>query len=442
MNVNIENLAPCKKLVRFEIDAKAVDETFDSVTKEFIKHASLPGFRPGKAPKDMILKKYEKDISEEAKKKLIGDAYREGIKDQKLDVVGYPDIEEIQFNRGQNLVFAATVETAPDFEVPEYRGLPAKREPAIVSEEDVERAIEALRNQKAVFEKTDREVRDGDYVVINYTGTSEGKPLTEIAPTAAGLTEKKNFWVQVRKDSFIPGFTEQLLGGKAGEKRTVNVDFPADFVTPQLQGKKGVYEVEIVEVKEKKLPELNEEFAKAFEAESIEKLREGVRRDLQNELNYRQKRSIRGQILQSLMEKVNFDLPDSMVQHETKNVVYDIVQENQRRGVSKDLIEQQKEEIYSAANQSAKGKVKISFLFRKIAEKEGIRVDENELHMRILGLAQAYQMPPQKLIKELQERNGMGEIYQQILHEKVIDFLHENAKIEDVPAGTLQGNPS
>lgn len=437
MNVTVENLAPCKKLVRFEVDAKSVDEAFASVTKDFVKQAKMPGFRPGKAPEAMVAKQYAKDIEEEVKRKLIGDSYRQGMKDQKLNVVGYPDIEEIQFGRGQALQFAATVEINPEFELPDYRAIPAKREPAVVTDEDVEKAIDALRGQAADFKKVDREVKEGDYVVINYTGTSDGKPLTELAPTARGLTEQKGFWVEVKPDSFIPGFAIQLVGTKAGDKRTVNVDFPAEFVTPQLAGKKGVYEVEVVEVKEKALPELNDAFAKTYGAENLDKLREGVRKDLQNEVNSRQKRSIRNQIVKTISEKVTFDMPETTLQIETRNVVYEMVSENQRRGVPKELIEQKKDEIYNAATGIAKERLKISYLFHKISEKEGIRADQNEMNTRITLMAQANQMAPQKFLQELEKRGGVAEVYQQLIHEKVLDFLHENASIEDVPAGSL-----
>lgn len=437
MNVTVENLAPCKKLVRFEVDAKAVDDAFGSVTKDFVKHAKMPGFRPGRAPEAMVTKQYAKDIEEEVKRKLIGDAYRQGIKDKNLSVVGYPDIEEIQFNRGQALQFAATIEINPEFELPEYRGLPAKREPAVVTDEDVAKAIDALRGQAATFNKIEREVKEGDYVVVNYTGTSDGKPLTELAPTARGLTEQKGFWVEVKPDSFIPGFAQQLIGAKAGEKRTVNVDFPAEFVTPQLAGKKGTYEVEVVEVKEKVLPELNDAFAKTYGAEDLTSLHDGVRKDLQNELNTRQKRSIRNQIVKALSEKISFDLPESTLQVETRNVVYEMVSENQRRGVPKEVFEAQKEQIYSSANGIAKERLKVSFLFHKISEKEGIRADQHEMNTRIALMAQANQMAPQKFLQELEKRNGLSEVYQQIIHEKVLDFLHEHAKIEDVAAGAL-----
>ncbi|HWI56484.1 MAG TPA: trigger factor, partial [Bacillota bacterium] len=328
MNVTVENLAPCKKLVRVEVEAQKVDETFATVTKEFQREANLPGFRPGKAPRDMVLRKYSKDIEEETKRKLISDSYKKAIEEQKLDVLGYPDIEEIQFSRGQPLQFAATIETAPEFELPEYKGIPVKREAHSVTDEDLTRALEALRQPRTTFNAVDRPLQTGDIAVVNYTGTCDGKPITEIAPTAKGLTEQKNFWVEIGGSSFIPGFSEQLQGAKAGDKRTVNVDFPADFVTPQLAGKRGVYEVEVVEVKEKVLPALDEAFAKSFGAESLEKLREGVRHDLENELTYKQNRTVRTQLVRSLLNRVTFELPETAVARETRNVVYDLVQEN------------------------------------------------------------------------------------------------------------------
>jgi len=433
VNVLVEDLAPCKKLVRFEVDAPAVDEAFEKVTKDFQREAALPGFRAGKAPREMVAKRYEQDILTEVKKKLISETYRQGIKDQKLEVVGYPDIEEIQFAKGQALQFAATIETAPQFEMPEYRGLPARRDVATVTEEDIAKAIEALRNQQGKFENVDHAVEENDFVVLNYQGTCEGKPITDWNPVARGLTEKKNFWIQVTPESFIAGFAPQLIGAKAGDKRTVTVTFPADFVTTEVAGKIGVYEVEVVEVKKRIIPEVDDAFAKSYGADDVTALRDGVRRDLQNELNLKQKRDVRQQLVTGLLGKVTFDLPESMVQEETRSVVYNIVSENQKRGIAKEVIDQQKDAIYAAANQTAKERVKAQFIFSKIAEKEGIRVTDQELNLRIVALAQSYEMPADKFLKELRSRNGVQEVYAQILHEKVIDFLQEHAKIEDVP---------
>jgi trigger factor len=294
-----------------------------------------------------------------------------------------------------------------------------------------------LREQRIDYKTVERPLANTDIAVVNYTGTSEGKPLTEIAPTAKGITEQKAYWVPADGSQFIPGFAAQLIGAKAGDKRTVNVDFPADFVTQELQGKKGVYDVELVEVKEKVLPELNEEFAKSFGAESLEKLREGVRKDLENELTYKLENSVKNQVVRALLDKVTFDLPETAVAQETKNVVYDIVRENQKRGVGREIIEKEKDQIYGAAAQAAKERVKRAFLFRKIAEKEDIKVANEEVLRRVHSLAGMYQVEPKKFLQDLQKRNGLIEVYDQLANEKVVELLQKNATIEEVPAGSL-----
>jgi trigger factor len=428
-----------------ELDAKAVDEAFESMTRDFRKQVSLPGFRPGKAPRELVLKKYEKDIQDEVKRKLISDSYKQAVDEKKLDVLGYPDIEEIQFGRGQALQFAATIETAPAFPLPEYKGLPAKREVQSVTDADVERALDLLREQQVKFETVARAVQAGDIAVVNYTGACDGKPIIETAPTAKGLTEQKNFWVSTEPDAFIPGFAGQLIGAKAGDQRTVTVDFPADFVTKELAGKKGVFEVGVAEVKEKVLPPLDEAFAKRYDAENLEKLRAGVRRDLENELKYKQDKTIRAQLLRALLDRVNFDLPETAVAHETRNVVYDIVRENTKRGISREIIEKEKEQIYSAAASGAKERVKLSFLVQRIAEKENLKVSQEEILRRVQTLAAMYQIPPEKFLKDLQKRNGLVEIYDQLAHDKVMEFIEQNAKFEEVPVANTPGpaaNPS
>ena len=432
VNVSVENLAPCKKLLRVELDAKSVDEIFDAITKDFQKQAALPGFRPGKAPRDMVVKKYGAEIKDEAKRKLIGDNYRKALDEQKIHAIGYPDIEEIQFDRGQNLIFAATIETAPEFQLPEYKGLPAKVEAKSVTDADVAKALDLLRGQHAKFETVTRELKAGDVAVVNYTGTSDGQPLTSLAPTAKGLTEQKGFWVEIKPGSFIPGFSEQLIGAKAGEQRTVNVDFPADFVSKELQGKKGVYQVEVVEVKEKILPELNDELAKKYGADNVEKLTIGVRTDLENELKYSRSKTVRQQVINTLLEKLNFELPESAVAAETRNLVYDLVRQNTQRGVAREVIEKQKDDIYSVAAKNAKERVRFAFIVQKIAEQEKIQVSQEDAMRRAQSLAMMNQVPIDQFVKDLQQRNGVNELYEQVLHEKVLELLEKNAAVTEI----------
>jgi trigger factor len=417
--------------VRVELDVTAVDSAFDAIAKDYQKQAALPGFRPGKAPLPMVVKKYDTEIKDEAKRKLIGDAYRKAIDEQKISVVGYPDIEEVQFGRGQSLQFTATIETAPEFQLPEYKGLPATLETKSVTDADVERALDLLRGQHASYNTVARPLANGDIAVVNYSGTCDGKIITELAPTAKGLTEQKNFWVETTEGKFIPGFAEQLIGANAGDKRTVNVDFPADFVTKELQGKKGVYEVELVEVKEKVLPPIDDELAKKFGAENLDALKVGVRADLENELKYARSKNLRGQVVKELLDKVNFDLPESAVAHETRNVVYDLVRQNTQRGIARELIEQQKDEIYSVAAVNAKERVKLAFLVGRIAEQEKIQASQEDVLKRAQQLAAMYQTPFEQFIKDLQKRNGVNELYEQVLHEKVLELLEKNAIITE-----------
>jgi trigger factor len=434
VNVTVENLGPCKKLLRLEIEPEKVEAVFGEITASFQHEARLPGFRAGKAPKEMVAKRFEKEIEEEAKKKLLSESFRKAIEEHKFTVVGRPDVEEVQFARGQAMQYAVTTEIAPEFELPEYKGLPALRDNARVTPEDIERALRLLAEQRTQYQTLARALKTGDVAVINYTGTCQGKPITETAPTARGLTEKKNFWVSVDATSFIPGFGAQLEGMKAGDKRAVTVDFPADFVVPQLAGKKGVYEVELVEAKEKVAPALDEAFAKAYGAENLEKLRAGVRADLQNELNTKQNRTIRNQVAQTLLDKIQIALPESLVEQETRSIVYSIVHDNTQRGTPKEEIDAQKDQIYATANAAAHGRVKALFVFQRVADKEGVRVEQMDVLRRLQEMAAQYKVPVDKLYKDMQKSGRIEDIVNQILTEKVVDLLVQFARIEDAPA--------
>lgn len=435
VNVTVENLAPCKKMLRVEVEIEAVERAFEATEREFQKQARLPGFRPGKAPRHLILKSFGPQLNDEVRRKLVSESFRDAVREQELHLIGQPNLEVVQFGRGQALQYSATVETAPDIELPEYKGLPVRREVRVVTPEDVENALEVLRQQQATYQDVARPVQSEDYVVVHYRGTCDGQPITEIAPTARGLTEKKDFWLHVTEGSFIPGFTEQLIGAQAGEKRTVTVQFPSDFVASQLSGRTGVYEVEVVQVKEKHLPEMNDELAKGYGAESVDRLREGVRHDLENELNLKLKRDTRDQLIREMLNRVTCELPPSVVEQETKNVVYDIVRENQQRGVAREAIDQQKDQIFAAATHSAKERIKASFIFGRIAQKEGISATEQEIVQRIIALAEQSEIKPEVLVKQLRERDGMAEIENQIVTQKVLDFLEQHARFEEVLPG-------
>lgn len=439
MNVTVNDVGPCKKLARIELTDVEVNEIFADVEKDFLKHASLPGFRKGKAPRDLVLKSYDKDIKEETRRKLLSDSYRKAMQEQHLAVYHLLGVEESELQnleRGQPIHFVVTIEVAPQFELPNYRGLPTKRETTVVSDVDIDHAVEMLRERHAKFEKADREARQGDFVVVNFTGQVDGKPIAEVAPASRGLSAQQNYWIEIKDDSFIPGFANHLIGAKAGEKRTVNLQFPAEVVQP-LGGQQAVYDVDIVEVKERVLPPVDEAFAKLWDVADVASLREGVRGDLQNEMNEAASRSLREQAVSALLAQVNFEMPESAVLAETRDVIYQVVHQNKQRGVSKEAIDENKDYIFNMASLTAKEQVKANFVFDKIAEREGMKVLPQELQARLYVMAQSAQVPLDKYVKELEKRNAIGSIAEMVLREKVIDFLAQNAKVEDVPPGTL-----
>ena len=431
MNVSVENLGPCKKLLRVEVPVERVNATFDEMTAAFQKQAQLPGFRPGKAPRHLVVKSFDGRINEEARKKLFEDSYRAAATEQKLRVIVTIDVEEQSFGRGVPFGYTVTLEHTPDFDLPNYKGLKAQREVTTASEADINRALDILKEQQVKYNDVQRAALDGDILVVNYKGTADGKPITDFNATAKGLAEKQNTWVQIAENSFIPGFTAQLIGASAGDKRTVTLTFPNDFVVSEVAGRAGQFEVEILGVKEKVLPAVDDAFAQGFGAANVEELLAGVRRDLQNEIDFRVKKSVRDQLLNALLQQVTVELPESVVSSETRNLVYNIVNENQKRGVPQEVIEGKKDEIFQTASASAKDRVKAAFILNRIAEAEKITVDQRELSQRVVGLAQQNNTTPEKMVKVLQERNAFPEIQQEILTGKVLDFIELNASIED-----------
>ena len=434
VNVSVENLGSCKKLLRVEVPVEKVTQVFEDITRQVSRMAQLPGFRPGKAPAHLVARNFESRIREDTRRRLFDESFKEATKEQNLRVVTTLNVEEQSFGRGQPFGYTVTLEHAPEFELPEYKGLSVRREVAAVTDADVERALETLREQQVRYNEVTRPAQSGDVVVVNYAGTCDGKPLTEFNSTARGLTEKKDTWMLISDTFFIPGFTVQLIGTVAGDRREVRVTFPPDFVIAELVGREGVYDVTVNSVREKELPALDDEFAKALGAPDFAQLRHGVQRDLENEARFRAKQAVRDEILKQLVEPLAFELPESLVSTQTRQLVYNIVNENQRRGVPKEAIEEKKNEIFRNAQISAQGRVKAAFVLGRIAELEKIKVSREELGQRIARLAEQNETTPEKLVKILEECNGLPDLHQDILTGKVLDFLELNARaVEPAP---------
>ena len=432
MEVTITDLSPCKKQLRIEIDAETVNAKFDAVAKDFRRHANLPGFRPGKAPLANVMRSYGDKIGEEAKPTLMSDSYSKALKENDLRPVIMPEVEDLQFGHGKPFQYLATLEVTPTFELPEYNGIEVEKERRTVSDADVAKALDTLREQRVSYTDVDRSAGEDDFIVVNFTGTIDDKPITDLVKVARGLTEQKNFWLHTKQNPLIPGIVEALIGSGKDDKKTVTVTIPDDFIYEELIGKEAKYEIEIVQVKEKFLPELDDAFAKGFGAESMDKLREGVENDLKNELEYSLKKSIRNQCVDKLLSAVNCDLPETIVNEATRAAVHNIVQQNHQRGVGKDIIEENKDRIYANAKADAEVRVRANYILSRIAEKEGIKVTDQELSRQIAAIAAQQKIKPQKLAQQLKDNGTLYQVQEEIMNGKVIDLLEEKAKVTEI----------
>ena len=431
MNIAIEDINHCRKRIKIEVPPNEVNEEIERITSEFQKQVKLPGFRAGKVPRDVVSKRFSQDIDDETKRSLVPKAYRRAIKEKKLRVVSSPSIEDVKFQRGLSLSFSTLVDLAPEIRLPEYKGVALPKISDELTEEEFNQQLNQFRERQAHFhDLTDRPTQADDFAVINYTTTIDGKPLLEIVPEATKLAAQTNFWVKLEEDGYLPKFGGQLVGMNIGDKKDVTVEFPEDFPYPELVGKKGVFAVELKAIKEKHLHELDENFAQTHFKISLDQLKTNLREGLQvqkkNEIAAQQK----NKLLEQLLSKTEFDLPESILATQTKNVVREIVEHNQQRGISLEAIQGKKDEIYQIAQKNARDRVKSAFLLLQIAQKENLQVTQDEMNQRIHQLSHQYNMEPRKLLQELDKHNGLMQIEEELLISKTLDFLLTHAKLE------------
>ena len=373
MNITVEDVAPCKKRLKIEVPANRVKQAYDKVADDFQKEARIPGFRPGHAPRTVVVKKYHKDIESEAQRTLVPEAYQEAIAEKKLRVVSQPEIEDLKYQAGLSLSFSTVVELVPDFKLPDYKGISIKKQETEVTDEEIDKTLSSLADQRANFEDAvERPLVMDDFAVISYTGKLDGKPLIELVPDAKNLAHNPNFWLWMRNEGFLPKFAEQCLGMKKGETRTIEVEFPADFPQTALAGKKVEYDVELKEIKVKHAPVIDDAFAQEVAKMNLAELKTRVRENMEQEKKNQANTAARTEIIQKLISAVEFELPPTAVDEETHATVYDIVAENQARGVPANVLEEKKDEIFSNASKAAKESVKFKFISAQIAENEKI----------------------------------------------------------------------
>jgi trigger factor len=327
--------------------------------------------------------------------------------------------------------FSALVDLEPDFSLPDYKGIKVKKADDSVTDAEINDTIDRLRQQMADYKTVEgRAIQENDLAVVTYEGQLDGKPLIDLLPNAQHLAKNEKFWVMVKDDTFLPGFTKQLIGANAGDSRKIDVTFPADFPQEDLRGKTANYDVKVEEIKETVLPEFNDEFAKQIANITADELKMRVTANLKMQKDQQAKNEHVKQIFEHLGTKLNFDLPESSVQNQTRSLIYDIVRENEMRGVPSNVLEEKKQDIFANAQSAAKDQVKLGFILGKIAEAEKLEVTNDELIAEVSRIAAQERIAPKKFIKQLQENDGFTSIRDSLLNRKTIDFLLQSAIIE------------
>jgi len=431
MNITVEDVAPCKKRLKIEVPANRVKQAYDKVAGDFQKEARIPGFRPGHAPRTVVVKKYQKDIESETQRTLVPEAYEEAINEKKLRVVSTPQIEDLKYQPGLSLSFSTLVELVPEFKLPEYKGLTLKKQETEVTDAEIDKTLTSLADQRAKFDDApERPLAMDDFAVISYTGKLDDKPLVDLVPESKNLAVNPQFWLWMKPDGFLPKFAEQCVGMKKGETRTIDIEFAADFPQEALAGKKVQYDVELKEIKIKNAPAIDDAFAQEVAKMDLAELKKRVRENMEQEKKNQADRDSRAEIVQKLISAVDFDLPPTAVDEETHAMVYDIVAENQGRGVPAEVLEEKKDEIFTNAGKSAKESVKFRFIAAQIAENEKIEVSNEQIAQHLAYLAQREGTTLEKMIDRVRKNNAFGALRGQLMRQAVLDFVLKEAKFE------------
>ena len=432
MDTTIEKDTETRQRVTVSVSAADIVKKETKILGEFTRQASIPGFRPGKAPVAMVKKRHAGKVADELKRELISNAYKELQENKDLNIYTVLNIEpgDISSETDASIVF--TVDLQPDFELPKYKELAIHKHPEEVSDEEITEAIDRIRQQRAEFKAADREARKGDYVKLSYEGTMDGQSIAEIVPESPIYGTQKITWEEAGAEDApgIRAIINGIIDMKAGDKKEVTEAFPKDFEIKALAGKTGTYAVEVSEVREKILPELDEAFFKSLEVESLEALQEKAKTEIGNHKEEDGILHMREQILEALNNSIEFPIPESAIEQEMEQLLAQYIQRQLQMGIPREDLEKHRDELFSGARVAAEKQVKSNFILGKIAENEKIELKNDDIHQRIIQEAIATQTPPDKLVKELQnDQTRLDEIRRTVLFNKTLDFLVDSANV-------------
>jgi trigger factor len=425
MKVHVEEISPIKKKVHVEVPEDHVAKEIDSFYDELKKKAKIKGFRPGKAPRS-ILERYFKDYTTgEVLQRLIQETFPKALSEVSCSPVAPPAFDPQELESGKPFRYAAIVEVKPEIKIEDYAGLNLEGKKEDVGDEELEERLKSLQNLHAQLKTISepREIRTGDYVILDYDAKMDGKPLDE----GKGIDVP----VEVGSGRFIPTLEEKLIGLKPEDERDVDVSFPADYAYKKWAGKTVSFHVKVKEIKEKILPALDEEFAKDLGGfDSLEALKAKLREDMQKAKEMALDRHFKDQIVDQLLQKNSFEIPPSLVEDQNQALVSEAKLRLASQGMNlkdMDISEDKLREDYRAV---AERQVKTYLILEKIAGQEGISVSDEEVQDRLKEISERSH---QKLeaVKRYYEKNGLiPEIQAGLLSDKTLNLLLEKSHIK------------
>ena len=431
MQVNIEDVGPCKKKLIFDVPTESIREKLEESYAKLQSSAQVPGFRVGHAPRKLIENRFGKDVTEEVKHSLIGSSYEEALKEHKIKPLGEPDIDEdsIEFDVESGLKFTVICEVTPEFDLPEYKGLELEKLSTEVSEEELNEAIHNLRRRNAVIEPTEEAVAEDDLPVVDCIITCEGNEIHRVEDRQFSMSE----------DNWLGGldrdFWKKLVGKKAGESANGEVTLPDTYQKEEYRGKSATVTVTIKDVKRPRLPELDDEFAKDLLFESLDDLNREVTERLQADKEQQARLDLTRQVNEKLLAAVDFELPEDILKRQAERLAARQKMDLMYRGMPADEVEKVAEELTHSSAEQSERDMRIFFVLRKIADLENTEVTDNELEARIAELAHARGQHPAALHETLTREGQLELLRSEMVEDAVVKMLIEQAKVTDLPAG-------
>ena len=429
MKVDTQASGACRVKLIVRAEAAETRADYEEIVGLYVQKGRLPGFRPGKAPRPVVERQYRREIDGDVRSRLIGKFYRQALAESKVATVAVVDVTDVMFSPETGISFVAIVDVAPDFKLPKYKKIPLKVETPSVADDQIDAQVDRLRNMLARFEDAaaDQPLARGDLARIDFTATCDDKPLKEVFPDAASLAEGTDFWAQVNEPEFIPGVALALEGARAGETREVKVRFEKDFHVEAVRGRKAVYRVAVKQARRRILP-TDAELCARVGMDDLQTVRDRTRQDLLAAAETREKERQRNEVVEFLLKRTDFELPESVVAEETNLTVRSMLRDIVGRGATREDIEKNREAILGHATTASKDRVRLRYILSRIAEEEKVAVTDAEVEARLKVMADQNRMPVEKLRETVEERHGFDAIRADLRAEKTLDQLVEEAK--------------